>query len=139
LLRRSTVSLSRILLAIFVSMVFVFTEACGGRQATNCGNITGITVSPLFATADHADPDTSQQIFTSILVLQGGPGCPELTPASTVSTWTANDPAVQLSPTTGESTTATCVAAAPGNITITATATLSTGQVSTAHGSLFCR
>jgi hypothetical protein len=114
-------------------MALLFAEGCGGRQTTDCGNVNGLTVVPLMAVADHTDQDSDSQIFTSVLTLQGGSGCPDLVPPAVVSTWTSNDPAVKVSPASGASTTATCLSATPGNITITATATLPGGRILTSH------
>lgn len=128
-------------LAGFLLAMMLSIESCGGgADSAKCGQIIGLDVAPFRASADHNDiPNGNAQFFTSTLELEGGSGCPAITAASQVVTWTTADPSVTVSPTLGTSSTATCTTGTPGAITITATATLSTGQVVSGHASLACR
>ena len=109
-------------------------------DSAKCGQIIGLNVAPFRASADHNDiPNGNTQLFTSTLESEGSSGCPAITAVDQAATWTTDDPSVTVSPMSGTSTTATCIAGTPGAITITATATLPTGQIVSGHASLTCR
>lgn len=139
---KSTLVLSRPAPRLWLTLVTVlvfFTAGCGGQPQANCGNIIGINVFPSISSLGHLPGDGNSQIFTSVQRLQGGPGCPDITPASIDANWDTNSSAVQISPASGTSTTATCVATNPGLVMVRATATLPSGKIFTSQASIFCK
>ncbi len=124
----------RILAAVCLAATIFLILGCGG--GSDCG-VNGINVTPSTATADHtAAPPGNGQSFSAFFQFKNNPGCPAITPAFVNSNWTASDPSVHLSSSPASVVVATCTAALPNPVTITATP--ADGEMFTGRASLTC-
>jgi hypothetical protein len=120
-------------------------------QVTACGDvkqncqITGLTVTPATATADHnaLAPGNRVQFFAAAQVPKGcvSPACVNCVPGLV---WSVSDPvnvSIANNANDGTNGTATCLGATNGAVTITATALVVSGtnQTVSTKASLTCR